>query len=139
MARDCFQSNHHADLKLRLIAKRNKDGRTYNLPTASEVATLVVGDIDTSLEPRDIIVKTKEGFLQRISELHPSYVPLQYPIICIYGDDCYRIDIPHRDVSGSNTTKTHLCIMRVFFCYMIQDKLNHCSLILLSRLLFQQF
>ncbi|XP_076929594.1 uncharacterized protein LOC143594074 [Bidens hawaiensis] len=138
MARDCFQSNPHVDLKLRHIAKRNKDGRTYNLPTASEVAALVVGDIDTSLEPRDIIVKTKEGFLQRIKELHPSYVPLQYRIIFIYGNDCYRIDIPHRDVSGSNTTKTRLCIMREFFCYMIQDRLNHFSLILQSRRLFQQ-
>ncbi|XP_076949283.1 uncharacterized protein LOC143621878 [Bidens hawaiensis] len=46
MARDCFKNNPHADLKIRLIAKRQQDGRTYNLPTASEVAALIVGDID---------------------------------------------------------------------------------------------
>ncbi|XP_076883417.1 uncharacterized protein LOC143532180 [Bidens hawaiensis] len=97
MARDCFQSNPNANLKLRLIAKRQQDGRTYNLPTASEVAALIFGDIDNSFEPRDIIVKTKEGFLQRISELHPSYLPLQYLIIFIYGDDGYILDILHRN------------------------------------------
>ncbi|XP_076908821.1 uncharacterized protein LOC143565856 [Bidens hawaiensis] len=139
MARDCFQSNPNANLKLRLIAKRQQDGRTYNLPTASEVAALIVGDIDNSFEPRDIILKTKECFLQCISELHPSYLPFQYPIIFIYGDDGYRLDILHRNVSTSNTSKRNTCTMREFFYYIIQDRLNHFSLILYSRRLFQQF
>ncbi|XP_076908566.1 uncharacterized protein LOC143565492 [Bidens hawaiensis] len=103
MARDCFEKNPNVDLKIRLIAKRQQDGRTYNLPTASEVATLIVGDIDNSLEPLDIIVRTKSGTIQRISELHPSYSPLQYPLLYPYGDDGYRIDILHRDVYASKT------------------------------------
>ncbi|XP_076946238.1 uncharacterized protein LOC143617617 [Bidens hawaiensis] len=103
MARDCFEKNPNVDLKIRLIAKRQQDGRTYNLPTASEVATLIVGDIDNSLEPIDIIVRTKSGTIQRISELHPSYSPLQYPLLYPYGDDGYRIDILHRDVYASKT------------------------------------
>ncbi|GKU93271.1 hypothetical protein SLEP1_g6876 [Rubroshorea leprosula] len=31
---------------MRLVQRMNKDGRTYNLPSASEVAALVVGDIN---------------------------------------------------------------------------------------------
>ncbi|XP_076946834.1 uncharacterized protein LOC143618534 [Bidens hawaiensis] len=38
MARDCFFENPIVDLKLRFIGKRENDARTYNLPTASEVA-----------------------------------------------------------------------------------------------------
>ncbi|XP_076908136.1 uncharacterized protein LOC143564880 [Bidens hawaiensis] len=121
MVRDLFQNNPYANLKLRLIAKRQQDGRTYNLPTASEVAALIVGYIDTSYEPRDIIVKTKTGKIERISELHPSYVPLQYPLYFPYGDDGYRIDILHRDVSDSNNSKRHTCTMREFFAYRFQD------------------
>ncbi|XP_076955207.1 uncharacterized protein LOC143629950 [Bidens hawaiensis] len=128
MARDLFQNNPHANLKLRLIAKRKQDGRTYNLPTSSEVAALIVGDIDTSYEPRDIIVKTKIGKIERISELHPSYVPLQYPLFFPYGDDGYRIDILHRDVSNSNSSKRHTCTMREFFAYRFQDRVNTYSL-----------
>ncbi|XP_057249381.1 uncharacterized protein LOC125495725 [Beta vulgaris subsp. vulgaris] len=48
MARDRFESNNGEDLKLRLIGRRDSDGRTYNLPTTSEVAALIVGDIDTA-------------------------------------------------------------------------------------------
>ncbi|XP_076925699.1 uncharacterized protein LOC143588627 [Bidens hawaiensis] len=58
MARDSLQENPHIDLKLRLIANRQKDGRTYNLPTTSEVATLLIGDVSDSLQPRDILVTT---------------------------------------------------------------------------------
>ncbi|XP_076932179.1 uncharacterized protein LOC143597591 [Bidens hawaiensis] len=88
MARDSLQENPHIDVKLRLIANRQKDGRTYNLPT-SVVATLIVGDISDSLQPRDILVTTMGGKIIPISELHPSYVPFQYPIIFTNGGDGY--------------------------------------------------
>ncbi|OIT29002.1 hypothetical protein A4A49_62163, partial [Nicotiana attenuata] len=44
MVRDKFQEDTHSNFRLRLIEKRNYDGRRYNLPTISEVAALVVGD-----------------------------------------------------------------------------------------------
>ncbi|XP_058746103.1 uncharacterized protein LOC131618973 [Vicia villosa] len=42
------------DLKLKLIADRSKDGRIYNQPTVSEVAALIVGDVDTVVVETDI-------------------------------------------------------------------------------------
>ncbi|CAH1445774.1 unnamed protein product [Lactuca virosa] len=77
MVRDSLHENPGANLKLRLIGKREQDGRTYNLPTSSEVAALIVGDISDSVEKRDIVVQTSSGLLQRISELHPSYLALK--------------------------------------------------------------
>ncbi|XP_076902703.1 uncharacterized protein LOC143557540 [Bidens hawaiensis] len=139
MVRACYKENPHLELKLRLIGNRQKDGRTYNLPTASEVAALIVGDIRDSLENRDTMVKTKEGSLIYISELHPSYLAFQYPLLFIYGEDCYRVDIPHRGVGSSTSTKRKNCTMREFFAYIIQDRMGVFSLILNSRRLFQQF
>ncbi|CAH1452777.1 unnamed protein product [Lactuca virosa] len=139
MARDCFSENPHMDLKLRLIGRRQKDGRTYNLPTASEVAALIVGDIGDSIDNRDIIVTTQSGSLQHINELHPTYLALQYPLLFPYGDDGYRVDIPHRGVTPSTDTKRRNCIMREFFAYRIQDRVNIFSLVLNSKRLFQQF
>ncbi|XP_021986335.1 uncharacterized protein LOC110882679 [Helianthus annuus] len=95
-ARNCLNENPYIDLKLRFISKRAKYGRTYNLPEASEVATLVIGDFTQAVENRDIVVKTKSGRLERISELHPSYLSLQYPLLFPYGEDMYRVDILHR-------------------------------------------
>nr|KAJ0186702.1 hypothetical protein LSAT_V11C900477310 [Lactuca sativa] len=107
MVRDTLHENPCANLKLRLIGKREQDGRTYNLPTSSEVAALVVGDFCDSIEKRDIVVQTSSGFLQRISELHPSYLALQYPLLFPYGDDSYRVDILHRVINRSHLPVVH--------------------------------
>ncbi|KAK9074064.1 hypothetical protein SSX86_006661 [Deinandra increscens subsp. villosa] len=140
MVRDAFQQSPHATIKLRLIGTRSKDGRQYNLPSVSEVAALIIGDFDTNLENRDIVVKTKSGHLKRICELHPSYLALQYPLLFPYGEDCYRIDILHRDVIlDESNQRNKKCTMREWFCYRIQDRINGFSLILNSRRLFQQF
>ncbi|CAH1417943.1 unnamed protein product [Lactuca virosa] len=139
MARDTFQKNPQVDMKLRLIGRRQRDGRTYNLPTASEVAALIVGDICDSIEKRDIVVETKTGFLQRISELHPSYLPLQYPLLFPYGDDGYSVDILHRGVSFTTNSKRAKCTMREYFAFRIQDRDHSFSLILNSKACFSSF
>ncbi|XP_035835779.1 uncharacterized protein LOC110888292 [Helianthus annuus] len=139
MVRDSFQDNPQLSLKLRLIGRREKDGRTYNLPTAGEVAALIVGDLDSAIDSRDIVVETQTGDLKRISELHPSYLALQYPILFPHGDDGYRVDIPHRGVVDVTNKKRPNCTMREFFAYRVQDRINQFSLILNSRRLFQQF
>ncbi|CAH1420772.1 unnamed protein product [Lactuca virosa] len=102
-------------MKLRLIGRRDRDARTYNLPTVSEVAALIVGDICDSVEKRDIVVETKTGFLQCINELHPSYLPLQYPLLFYIWDDGYSVDILHRVVytieyQKRGLTHSHICL-----------------------------
>ncbi|XP_022014785.1 uncharacterized protein LOC110914290 [Helianthus annuus] len=137
--RDHFHGPSEANLKLRLIYKRDKYGRTYNLPSTFEVAALIVGDVNESIDHRDIVVETQSGVLQRISELHPSYLALQYPILFPYGDDGYKIDIPHRDFMSTKKKIKPKCTMREFFAYRIQDRTYGFSLILKGRRLLQQF
>ena len=88
------------NVRLKLIANREKDGRAYNVPTVPEVATLIVGDFDANLK-RDIIIETRHGQLQMIHELHSSYLALQYPLLFPYGEDGYRLDILHSSAPGS--------------------------------------
>jgi len=87
---------HVPDLKLRLISDRKVDGRIYNLPTVSEVAALIAGDIGDD-EERDIIIQGQGGQLQRIDEFHASYLAYQYPLLFPYGEDGYRPNIAHRE------------------------------------------
>ncbi|KAI9124277.1 hypothetical protein K1719_005577 [Acacia pycnantha] len=49
-------------LKMCLISTRQNDGRTYNMPNASEVAALIVGDIDMTFNVRDIIVEKHQAY-----------------------------------------------------------------------------
>ncbi|CAH9134655.1 unnamed protein product, partial [Cuscuta epithymum] len=92
LAKEMIERNGATNVRLRLIGNRCGDARTYNLPSVSEVAALVVGDFDESLGERDILVQTQTGALQRINELHPTYFGLQYPLLFPYGEDGYRED-----------------------------------------------
>lgn len=139
-ARDRFVERDFGDIKLKLIRKRNTDGRTYNLPSASEVAAIIVGDIDESLAHRDIILETQCRSLQIVDTLHPNYLGLQYPLIFPFGEDGYRPDIPtSENVAGCSSRKRNKVSMREFFAYRIQERIGDSPILLKSKRLFQQF
>lgn len=138
-AKGHIDSNSGVDFKLRLIGKQNGDARTYNLPTVSEVAALIVGDIDPTMGSRDILVETNSGGLKRINELNPAYLPLQYPILFPYGEDDYREDIQFNGVRNNQRGGRVRVSQREFFAYRIHGRFNDLSTILYARRLFQQF
>jgi len=121
MARDRLTDSQLDNVKLRLIAGHEKDGRTYNLPNVSEVAALIVGDFDADSR-RDIIVETQKRELQRIHELHSSYLGLQYPLLFPYCEDGYRPDILHRSTSSSRKRKRNRLTMKEWFAYRLQSR-----------------
>ena len=91
-ARDRFSnSGYNNNLRLVLASERTTDGRTHNLPTEKDVAALIPGDFSMTFEKRDIVIESTTGKLQRISELHPAYLPLQYPLLFPYGEDGFRL------------------------------------------------
>ncbi|KAL5177308.1 ATP-dependent DNA helicase PIF1 [Glycine soja] len=138
MARDRLQDAQVDNIKLKLIANREKDGRTYNVPTVPEVAALIIGDFDANSK-RDVIIKTQHGQLQRIHELHSSYLALQYPFLFPYGEDGYRPDILHSSRSDGKKRKRNRLTMRKWFSYRLQCRSNESKTLLNSRRLFQQF
>ena len=134
------RSNERSKLKLRLIGTRQRDRREYNLPTADEVAGLIVGDFDSATNKRDIILRMQEGGLRRISELHPSYLALQYPLLFPHGEDGYDTEIYHFGVTDyTPTNKKTRVSMKEYFAYTLQDRNDSFSMILNARRLCQQF
>ncbi|KAF8348758.1 hypothetical protein F5887DRAFT_879745, partial [Amanita rubescens] len=69
-----------SDVSVRLRVAPGTDTRRYNLPTVDEVAVILPTDV-SSTEPRDIVLRRRGGVLQRISDCHPAYAPLQYPLL----------------------------------------------------------
>jgi len=55
MPKDRLTHNEMHDIKLSLIANRQKDGRIYNVPTVLEIVALFSNDVDTC-SGRDIIL-----------------------------------------------------------------------------------
>lgn len=89
IALDRMPSDNH---KIVIRADKTPVGehaRRFNAPTINEVAIVIVGD---QFQSRDIVLHRRTEQLQRVSELHRSYDPLQYPIIFPKGDDGYHIN-----------------------------------------------
>ncbi|XP_019198166.1 PREDICTED: uncharacterized protein LOC109191991 [Ipomoea nil] len=139
MARDVIVTNSRVDVRMKLIGKRNQDAKTYNLPTVSEVAAIVVGDLDPMLGERDILIESKSGVLKRISELNPAYLPLQYPILFPYGEDGYREDIHFHVERNIENGARHSVSLREYLSFRIHERVNEISTFLYARRLFQQF
>jgi len=137
--RDTMLQNDAPTVKLRILGKRGYDGRRYNLPTASEVAALVVGDYDAADFERDVVVEEQSGLLKRISVFEPSYLPLQYPLIFSRGEDGFRRDIQFSDKPKKATIQRLYVSMREWFAYYIQQRDIAESQLVYSRRLLQQF
>ena len=78
MARDRFKDSDMHNVCLRLIGSRSSDGREQNMPTCSEVTTIIVGDLSNENIHRDIIVEKRSGLLQQINELHPKFMAMEF-------------------------------------------------------------
>nr|GEW86139.1 ATP-dependent DNA helicase PIF1-like [Tanacetum cinerariifolium] len=86
-ARDRYNKDNEHNIRIKSVAKRGRDGRTYNLPTSNEVAGLIVGNFDTCIEQKDIVIEKHREGLERINSFHSLYVSLQYPLLMSCGQD----------------------------------------------------
>ncbi|CAA7038474.1 unnamed protein product [Microthlaspi erraticum] len=139
-ARERFNTDPEHSFHMRIISDRVTDGRTYNTPTASEVAAIIPGDFNFDMgKNRDIILQKQSGKLRRISEIHPSYIPLQYPTCFVYGEDGFRLGIKKADsVYGKKNKKENISV-RQFFAFRLFERTKESNHLLHSRRLFQQY
>ncbi len=66
------------ELSLRLVNDHHTNLWRYNAPTIDEVGTLMVGGDVDEVDAHDIVVRSTNGYFQRISPLHNAYAPLHY-------------------------------------------------------------
>ena len=86
---------------MRLHLWQGIDERRYNLPTVEEVAAIVPGDGSQNVRVgHDIILCLQGGGLRRISNLHPSYLPLHYVLFFPYGEEGWHLEIPLQNQNG---------------------------------------
>ena len=107
----------------------------YNAPSTSEVAVVIAGQ---QFDKRDIVLRSRDDRLQKISELHRSYDTLQYPLILCRGEDGYSINICQSDpVSGAPLPKTVSCMN--YYCYRIMLRNNYFNPLLRYGMLLNQY
>ena len=155
-----YNTDNDVDVRLRLSP--GLDRRRYNLPTADEVAVILPGT--NSTEPRDIILRHHDGPLYRISDLHPAYVPLQYPLLFPHGENgwhpemrlqetedqrnnrlqnrqqrCQRRQNRGLQVNESNEASTRRLTLSRYVAYRIQYRLHEFNTLLRGGRLFTRY
>ena len=100
-AREIMQNAHVPAYSLRLDFLRACDERRYNTPRAqNELAAIIPGDVDSCINSRQIIIRSKGGPLIRMTECHPAYVALHFPLLAPSGqlswDPSMRYSLRHR-------------------------------------------
>ena len=110
-------------------AKRplGEHSRRYNRPLSDEVGVLMPNDATNN---RDIVLHYRDGGLKRISELHRSYDPLQYPLLFTNGNDGWHINLKLQN--GRKLTAM------VYYRYHVMIRQN-VSVLLRAKRLFQQY
>ena len=68
--------------------------RRFNAQACDEVG--IIMPVDLQQKSRDIVLRLHDGQLKKISELHPAYDPLQYPLLFPHGTQGYSINMPQQ-------------------------------------------
>jgi hypothetical protein len=139
------------ELSLCLVNDRHTNLLHYNAPTVDKVGALMVGGDVDEVDTRDIVVRSTNGYFQRVSPLHSAYVPLHYVLLFPDGRNGWHDGIPLNGFQwdGSvfiqddkNTVGGKRGFARVtmleFYAYMLQHCVNE-EWILRARRLLQQF
>ncbi|KAK1402479.1 hypothetical protein POM88_002084 [Heracleum sosnowskyi] len=124
---------------LRLLERRSTDGRFVNLLGINdyEFAGLAV-DEDLS-NRKDILVHYKQRGLERITELHPCFMSLQYPLLFPRGEDGFRLGIKYRGATNAGKDDENTVSMREFQTFRLQYRSSEGHTLLLGGRLFLQY
>ncbi|KAF8116944.1 hypothetical protein N665_0013s0003 [Sinapis alba] len=119
-ARDHILAGKAEEFSITFVNQKHQ-GRQYDLPTAGEIGGLLVGDFTEGSAGKDILLENKSSKRQRISDLHPLYMSLQYPLLFPYREYGYDERIPY-EVTGNSKIKREHITMREYYAYHIQTR-----------------
>ncbi|XP_074326125.1 uncharacterized protein LOC141664128 [Apium graveolens] len=136
--RERYHISEQILVRLRLLERRTSDGHFVNLPSGNDYEFAGLAVVQNLTNPRDILVEYKTTGLERITEIHPYFMSLQYPLLFPHGEDGYRLGIKHRQVPSSDQDNQKTVSMREFQAFRLQFRIGKGHTLLLDgRLLLQ--
>jgi hypothetical protein len=103
-----------SEYRIQLDFRKGSDRRRYNLPTAAnELALLIPGDEDACANSQDIILRPRGGPLTRITECHPAFLTLHFPLLFPTGQLGWHSHIPYTHRQQGSVTFCDFAKFRV--------------------------
>ncbi|GJY51976.1 DNA helicase [Tanacetum coccineum] len=86
------------EFKIRLY--NAKGARGNELPTSNTLGAMVFKSGIADNADFDVIIQHRDGPIQRVNKLHPSYMSLQFPLLFIYGQPGYHTELKLKSANG---------------------------------------
>jgi len=140
------------EITIRLHVNLQQDQRTHNLPTAEEIAVIISEEeMHHAIDNRDVVLRAREGRLERISQNSPSYAALHYILLFPKGENGWHPRIPicgaqlreqgenTRQRDGEERARSQVVSDRCYYAYCLHVRDNSQLSLFYSGKLFQQF
>nr|XP_017250922.1 PREDICTED: uncharacterized protein LOC108221565 [Daucus carota subsp. sativus] len=138
-ARDRFENNEVVELDIFLKVSRATDGRENRVGPSNEVAGILVGDQEETDESRDVIVDDIKSGLQRITNIHPKLMALQYPLLFPCGEDGFHLGLKYEPTEEQRGKTRESITLKDYYAYRLQVRHNEGMTPRLGGRLFQQY
>ncbi|KAL3654636.1 hypothetical protein CASFOL_001621 [Castilleja foliolosa] len=123
-AKDLCGRIEKSDFSVRLY--NNVGDRRYEPPASGTLGGIVYAD-DPNASSYDVVVHSKGGHPHRVSKLHHSYIPLQYPLLFPFAEPGWSPSLKlHSVVEGRRQSLT----VNMYYSFQIHDRHNVYSLLL---------
>ncbi|KAL3627397.1 hypothetical protein CASFOL_028760 [Castilleja foliolosa] len=132
-AKDLCDTSGNSHFSVRLY--NNLGDRRYEPPAVGTLGGIVYAD-DPNACNYDIVVHNKGGTPHRVSKLHSSYIPLQYPLLFPFAEPGWSPSLKLHSVSEG---RRHKLTVNMYYSFQIHDRHNVYSLLLRGGRLFQQY
>ncbi|GJU21620.1 hypothetical protein Tco_1154962 [Tanacetum coccineum] len=96
--------------------------RCYEFPTSNTLEEMVFESGITSNTDFNVNIQHKDGPIQRVNKLHPSYMSLQFPFLFIYGQSGYHINLMLRSANGRGRARR--VILLTYYIYQLHFRLK---------------
>ncbi|PWA82312.1 hypothetical protein CTI12_AA176160 [Artemisia annua] len=91
----------------------------YELPTADTIGAIVYEGGPESTTDYDIVIERHSREAENVNKLHPRYMALQFPLLFIYGEEGYHLNLTLRNLEDSETQAEKKMTMKVFYAYQV--------------------
>nr|GEU69339.1 uncharacterized protein [Tanacetum cinerariifolium] len=124
-----FRLNGHNHHRIGTLLPTHQDGRPrmaidrFRESSIQPVTLRLIGDGNTT-DSRDVIVEKhgnehRRNPMKRISELHPSFMALQYPLLFPYSEDGFHLHVP---LNVPPTTRRKYVILLEYYYFHLQNQ-----------------
>ncbi|PWA58777.1 hypothetical protein CTI12_AA396900 [Artemisia annua] len=67
-----------------------------------------------SITDYDVVIECHYREPESVNKLHPTYMALQFPLLFVYGEEGYHLNLTLRNSDGSDTQEEKKMTMKIF-------------------------